>query len=310
MLASNSHDWRGQGNRQNEKSFSELNISSNIFPPVFLHTQELLRTDSYESILMTFVKPLNEGMENSPTGKAASAKITRGPEKFHPVETFLYKATELLQAVICCFETEKHTTTARARDAAAGAGALSQSEDFGIRMNLPFGASTPEEILSHALLEPVHMWRLLSGTMSTSYALQSNADGLNEQRCFRWQQVPPRISHKLEQPYGCGKLCLVDPCRCGRNCILSISIFPLAMFVATTGKGQPKWAMFFWGVFHQGRLSRALRKGQHRKERRKSSTMRHLEPAENITSPTVLDPLLLIATSDKFSFWSCIALLQ
>lgn len=310
MLASNSCDWRGQGNRQNETSFSELNISSNIFPPVFLHTQELLRTDSFESILMTFVKPLNEGTKKSPTGKVGKCKNSRGPEKFHPVETFLYKAAELFQTVICCFETEEHTTTARARDAAAGAGALSQSEDFSIRMNLPFGASTPEKMSSHALLEPVHMWRLLSGTMSTSYALQSNADGLNEQRCFRWQQVPPRISHKLEQPYGCGKLRLMDSCRCGRNCVLSISIFPLAMFVATTGKKQPKWAVFFWGVFHQGRLSRALRKGQHRKERRKSSSMRQFEPAENITSPTVLHPLLLTATNGNFFFWGCIALFQ
>lgn len=98
MLASISNDWRRQGDRQNEKSFSKLNISSNILLSVFFHTQELL-TDSFVVILMIFGKPLNEGRKNSPIGKASKYKNTRGPETFPPVETFLYKATELFQAV-------------------------------------------------------------------------------------------------------------------------------------------------------------------------------------------------------------------
>lgn len=113
MLASISHYWRGQGDWQNEKSFSKLNIFSNILLSVFFHTQELLTTDSFMAILMTSVKSLNEGRKNSPIGKAGKYKNNREPERFHPVETVLYEATELFQTVIYCFETEKHTTTAR-----------------------------------------------------------------------------------------------------------------------------------------------------------------------------------------------------
>jgi len=62
---------------------------------------------------MTFVKPLNEGRKNSSMGKAGKYNNNRGPERFHPAETFLYKSTEHFQMAIYCFEAEKHTTTTR-----------------------------------------------------------------------------------------------------------------------------------------------------------------------------------------------------
>lgn len=87
-------------------------------------------------------------------------------------------------------------------------------------------------------------------------------------------RYPLKISQRLEQPCRCCKVCLVDPPGCGRNWILSIRGFPLAMFVATMRSGQLKWVMFSWGIVHQGRFFSALRKGQHKKkERRKASTM-------------------------------------
>lgn len=138
MFAFISHDWRGQGDRQNRKSFSKLNICSNILLSVFFHTQELL-IDSFVAILIIFVKLLDEGRKNSPIGKAGEYKNNRGPERFHPIETFLYKATEVFQTVIYCFETEKHTTTARPR-------------------MLPW-----EQVHCHSLHTPAYGWTSLLG---------------------------------------------------------------------------------------------------------------------------------------------------
>lgn len=109
MFASISHDWRRQIDQQNEKISSKLHVSSNILLSAFFHTQELLTTDSFVAILMTFVKTLNKGRKNSPIGKAGRYKNNSRPKGFHPIETFLYKATEFFQAVIYCFKIEKQS---------------------------------------------------------------------------------------------------------------------------------------------------------------------------------------------------------